>query len=65
MAMNDVYFFVYVNTLKKSGGGGGVSGPEVKNNFLSKEQFYFLQQLHQLNYSNIDTFININKQNQK
>ena len=24
----------------------------VKNNF-SKEQFYFLQQLHQLNYSNI------------
>ena len=32
---------------------------------FSKEQFYFLQQLHQLNYSNIDTFININKQNQK
>ena len=28
MAMNDVYFFVYVNTLKKSGGGGGVSGPD-------------------------------------
>ena len=28
---------------------------------FSKEQFYFLQQLHQLNYSNIDSFININK----
>ena len=37
----------------------------IKNNFFFKEQFYFLQQLHQLNYSNIDTFININKQNQK
>ena len=36
-----------------------------KRTILSKEQFYFLQQLHQLNYSNIDTFININKQNQK
>ena len=33
----------------------------LKNNFI----LFFLQQLHQLNYSNIDTFININKQNQK
>ena len=32
-----------------------------------KEQFYFFTTVtvHQLNYSNIDTFININKQNQK
>ena len=35
-----------------------------KEQFL-KNNFIFLQQLHQLNYSNIDTFININKQNQK
>ena len=26
MAMNDVYFFVYVNTLKNRGGGGGGGG---------------------------------------